>query len=227
MEKIKEPLIFLAGAAIGSVTTWLIVRKKYKEKAQQEIDSVTEVYAKLNRNKPDISTYTAVIEEARKKQQETQEIVEETQRIQQDIEEELELLEKPRTINYSGIYETPTVAPEEKKIEEKSKTRAKDDDEDFIYEISINDFSKDLNDHSKITITRFEDDVFTDEMYNRIDPRECLNHRLVLLNSSDIVDPIDYIRRMPKDEICIRNYELKMDINVAAEPRTYADFMSI
>lgn len=38
--------IFAVGSAVGSVVTWKIVETKYKRIAQEEIDSVREVYAK-------------------------------------------------------------------------------------------------------------------------------------------------------------------------------------
>ena len=37
---------FLAGAAVGSLATWKIVKTKYEKIAQEEIDSVKEVYSK-------------------------------------------------------------------------------------------------------------------------------------------------------------------------------------
>ena len=39
-------IIFATGAAIGSVVTWKIVKTKYEQIAQEEIDSVKEVYSK-------------------------------------------------------------------------------------------------------------------------------------------------------------------------------------
>lgn len=39
-------LIFVAGAAIGSIATWKIVKTKYEQIAQEEIDSVKEAYSK-------------------------------------------------------------------------------------------------------------------------------------------------------------------------------------
>ncbi len=38
--------MFAVGAATGSVSTWLFVKKKYEKIAQQEIDSVKETFAK-------------------------------------------------------------------------------------------------------------------------------------------------------------------------------------
>ena len=43
-------LIFAAGAALGSVTTWYLVKEKYAQIAQEEIDSVKEVFSARGRN---------------------------------------------------------------------------------------------------------------------------------------------------------------------------------
>jgi len=42
----KNVLIFLAGAGIGSVITWKLIEKKYKDLADEEIESVKEVFKK-------------------------------------------------------------------------------------------------------------------------------------------------------------------------------------
>lgn len=72
---------FCVGAALGSVTTWFVVKKKYEQIAQEEIDSVKEVFSRKfkeektedthvveeipainNRlNKPDLVSYTKTI----------------------------------------------------------------------------------------------------------------------------------------------------------------------
>lgn len=42
------PIVFAAGAAIGSVVTWQFAKKKYEQIIQEEIDSVKETYSKKN-----------------------------------------------------------------------------------------------------------------------------------------------------------------------------------
>ena len=44
--KVIGIFMFAAGAAIGSAVTWKLVKTKYEQIAQEEIDSVKEVYAK-------------------------------------------------------------------------------------------------------------------------------------------------------------------------------------
>lgn len=51
-------LVFAAGAAIGSVVTWKLVKTKYEQIAQEEIDSVKEVFARrASTEKPSLDEY--------------------------------------------------------------------------------------------------------------------------------------------------------------------------
>lgn len=46
MSKSKGFVAFIFGAAVGSAVTWLYVKNKYEQIAQEEIDSVKEVFSK-------------------------------------------------------------------------------------------------------------------------------------------------------------------------------------
>ncbi len=46
MSKVKNLFIFAAGAAFGSFVTWKVLKDKYEQIAQDEIDSVKEVFSK-------------------------------------------------------------------------------------------------------------------------------------------------------------------------------------
>lgn len=47
---IKTIFTFITGAAVGSAVTWYFVKTKYEQIAQEEIDSVIEVYSKKANN---------------------------------------------------------------------------------------------------------------------------------------------------------------------------------
>jgi len=53
MNKFGSFLMFVIGAAVGSVATWQIVKKKYEQIAQDEIDSVKEVFSNKKTNEAD------------------------------------------------------------------------------------------------------------------------------------------------------------------------------
>lgn len=48
---LSKCLIFAAGAAIGSVVTWKLVKTKYEQIANEEIESVREYYAQKDKEK--------------------------------------------------------------------------------------------------------------------------------------------------------------------------------
>lgn len=47
-DKVSKIVIFAVGAALGSASTWFLLKKKYEQIAQEEIDSVKEIYAAVN-----------------------------------------------------------------------------------------------------------------------------------------------------------------------------------
>ena len=195
----KEPLIFAAGAAIGSVVTWLAVKKKYAEMAKEEIDSVKDIYARINqaaidkaaaaKNKPDISVFT-------------QSVMGETEKTNT-----VESIPYPQAEEEEDYEEEPVI-------------------EKVMYEIEPAEFASYDNYNTKVSILYFDDDVFTDERYDRLDPRDYFSKKVVLMDGKEPIDTIDYIRRMVKDEICIRDVELGLDIDVYTQGRDYSEFMS-
>ena len=54
---LNKVLIFSVGAAIGSAITWKLVKTKYERIAQEEIDSVKEVYSKKIQKEVEMETY--------------------------------------------------------------------------------------------------------------------------------------------------------------------------
>lgn len=195
---IKEPLIFAAGAALGALVTWLSVKMYYRDHAQEAIDSMKEVY--INVKKEAIEKAAAANNKP-------------------DISVYTKAIEEASTrpIDYTKHYsfDNDNDAPV---VEE--------DDEEYLYEISRGEFADYQNDNTRVTITYFADGIFADEMYEKIDPREYFNKRLIRIDSRDPVNTIDYIRRMSQDEIIIRDMELKLDIDVATDSRTFQDYMS-
>lgn len=66
----KNLFIFLAGAAIGSIATWKIIEKKYKDIADEEIESVKQVFkerqekiSNIGSNVNNFETYKDIIKD--------------------------------------------------------------------------------------------------------------------------------------------------------------------
>lgn len=56
-QKLFNVLLFTAGAAIGSLVTWKVVKTRYERIAQEEIDSVKEAWARMARENDDEEWY--------------------------------------------------------------------------------------------------------------------------------------------------------------------------
>ena len=80
---LSSALIFSTGAAIGSAVTWYLLKTKYERIAQEEIDSVKEVFSKF------------IVE--------TKEEPEESQEQENDISEAESIIEEQGYTNYSNI----------------------------------------------------------------------------------------------------------------------------
>lgn len=79
MNRFTKVMIFAVGVTIGSVVTWKLIDRKYKDIAQEEIDSVKEVFSKRQpllvpteeaqanankaKDKPNIGTYSSRLQE--------------------------------------------------------------------------------------------------------------------------------------------------------------------
>lgn len=68
----KEPLCFIAGAAIGAVTAVFVVKRKYERYANEQIEECRHGYnhklfdlSQQNRNKPPVSTLAEKIDETK------------------------------------------------------------------------------------------------------------------------------------------------------------------
>lgn len=203
MERFKSPLIFSAGLVIGSIVTWLCVKDHYRSEKEEEIASVKEVYAKRfdNINKEAIEKAAIATNKP-------------------DISIYMQASKQTKEKE-----QVEDVTPEEEMKYEETKQEFSQTS-NKMYEITSSEFASFSNDRTRITITRFADDVFTDEMYGEINPLDYLDGELVPLSDSKPVNCLDYIRRMPQDEICIRNFDLGLDLDIITESRTYSDFIA-
>lgn len=131
--------LFAAGAVVGSVVTWKLVKTKYERIAQEEIDSVKEYYA--NRSK-DVSCDNE--ESADEKWNEEPVVTEE------EKEEYKELIEKCEYATESN--ETKTEIQNKKESEKEM---------DRPYVISPEEFAE--SERETITLRHYANDVLVDE----------------------------------------------------------------
>ena len=221
---------FVAGLAIGSVATWQYAKKKYELIAQEEIDSVKEVFSKKaeSNDQEDAEADSDDVEEAREKAKRAKE--------KANVAEYAAILKKENYVDYNNIplrgvegvaasdwrdgfdkihaekygyvpddednEEDDIPYVEEEKIEDRSEKRP--------YVIPPEEFGE-MDGYSQVSLTFYADNVLTDE-YDRIIP-----------DVDKVVgfDSLSHFGEYEDDSVFVRNDRLKCDYEILADQRTY------
>lgn len=193
--KLLSFLAFVMGAAAGSLVTWKFVEKKYKQIAQEEIDSVKETYAKMR--KDDLEAKQADLEAAKAKLHPAEPEKVETPEVQpEEVKKYEDVIVKHNYTSYSN------------NIDEKEG----DVMTDRPYIISPDEFG-DYPDYETISLTYYNDKVLTDE-YNEI-----------VDDIDDLIgdDSLNHFGEYEDDSVFVRNDALKVDYEILLDPANYRD----
>lgn len=200
-ETMEKILIFVTGAAIGSAVTWKLVKTKYEQIAQAEIESVKEVYSAASRK----------AEEKEDKNDESEpepEAVEDAQvkytNEKPDIKEYAKLLKNEGySIDYSG------------KSKKSSEEPVKEYPEDRPYSIKPEDYGE-FTDYEEIELLYYADGYLADDMDCLVDD----------IDGTVGFDFADYIGEYEDDVAYIRNDKLKCDYCIDISLKKYKDVIS-
>lgn len=147
MSKSINFMLFIFGAAVGSAATWTYAKKKYELIAQEEIDSVKEVFSKRENGN--------MVKEAEFNKQEEK----------PDLKE---YAAKIRESNYTNYSDT------DGKSETKRETRKQDERDKkgyFAYVITPEEFGE-FDDYEEISLSYFDDQILADENLDIVDDIE-------------------------------------------------------
>lgn len=144
MSKATGFVIFVLGAAVGSVVTWQYTRKKYEQIAQEEIDSVKEIFSRRE-SATDVEIISPEPQTAKMGKPEEK----------PDITEYAARLERDGYTNYSNV------SAEQKKEEQETM-------EIKPYVISPEEFGE-FEDYERISLSYYADQVLADEDDEKVD----------------------------------------------------------
>ena len=193
--KLLSFLSFIVGASAGSLITWKFVEKKYKQIAQEEIDSVKETYAKMR--KDDLEAKQADLEAAKAKLHPAEPEKVETSEVRpEEVQKYEDVIAKHNYTSYSN------------NINEKGG----DVMTDRPYVISPDEFG-DYPDYETISLTYYNDKVLTDE-YNEI-----------VDDIDDLIgeDSLNHFGEYEDDSVFVRNDALKVDYEILLDSANYSD----
>lgn len=184
--------LFTAGAAIGSLATWKLVKTKYERIAQEEIDSVKATWARLNLEESEDDTL-----------------------LDDEDDDWADDEEDPEDTSVMTDYAALASRYARSSSKENEKEGGGDDEVPYIngpYVITPEDFGDGNCDYDLHCITYYADDILADDWGVELDIEETIG-RDSLDHFGDHVEDVVHVR----NERLRRDYEVVRDCRTYAE----------
>lgn len=200
-------LAFAAGAVTGSIATYFVVKKRFEKIAQEEIDSVKEVFnrrLKEENSEPEPKCSPNQVHEEK-----SEECTEETTVSKKLTREEFEEYRKIAA-GYTVIDDDDELLDQKYDCIDDEPERPRNTDRPYVIEPS--EFGA-LDGYDLITLYHFSDGVLADDNEEKID------------NPEEIVGS-DYAEHFGEYEdycVFIRNERLKVDYEILIDDRKHSD----
>lgn len=192
---IKNILTFVAGAGIGSAVTYKLLKVKYEQFAQEQIDSVKEMYQRKKTPKVDGEGPN------------TDEPVERADEEFASEKADISVADYAKQLRDLGYTKYSDMSSEKEEKEDKKEPMI-----DKPYVIPPEEFGE-FEDYECISLTYYADKVLTDD-----------NDELVE-DVDDVVglDSLNHFGEYEDDSVHVRNDRLKCDYEILYDPRNYSD----
>ena len=194
----KNLLFFVAGAAIGSIATWKLIEKKYKDLADEEIESVIETF-KNRRPRITKDEVKETVEKVINKWKEPKETVEDIVAAEgYSIENEEEIDEDDESNYIVNVYND------------------NDNDIEVVtpYVITPEQFGE-YNEYGTKTLIYYSDNVLTDEIDNPITSDEMIT----MIGP----DALDHFGEYEDDSVYIRDEMNEMDYEILKSEKKFSE----
>lgn len=202
---LKGVLIFVLGAAAGSLATWKLIEKKYKDIAQEEIDSVKDTFSKMKKNEyPDKLEDYPDFEEF--DDSDDSDDVEEEPKPEQKIDRN----NKPDIVEYAKILSETGYTNYAERQDKKEKKGVEPVEDERPYVISPDEFGE-KDGYENVTLTYYADGVLTDYFDN------------VISNIDEVVglDSLDHFGEYEDDAVFVRNEKMETDYEILRDLRDF------
>ena len=201
--KVFGAIIFTAGAIIGSLVTWKVIKTKYEDIAQEEINSVKEEYTRLmvsmKKKLNDSVTYKDDNNEDDRSEKDTD-----------NIDDSI-------MTNYNEIIKSYRSSDDEENTQNEKEGEEKEEDNDGVsymeapYVISPDDFGS-IPGYNVEPLDYFADGILADGWGVELDIAETIGE-----------DAINHFGDYDDDVVYVRNEQTKLEYEVTRDPRTYAE----
>lgn len=202
---LKGVLIFVLGAAAGSLATWKLIEKKYKDIAQEEIDSVKDTFSKMKKNEyPDKLEDYPDFEEF-DDSDDSYDSDEEPK-----SEQKIDRNNKPDIVEYAKILSETGYTNYAERQDKKEKKGVEPVEDERPYVISPDEFGE-KDGYENVTLTYYADGVLTDYFDN------------VISNIDEVVglDSLDHFGEYEDDAVFVRNEKMETDYEILRDLRDF------
>ena len=203
---LKGVLIFVLGAAAGSLATWKLIEKKYKDIAQEEIDSVKDTFSKMKKNEyPDKLEDYPDFEEF-DDSDDSYDFDDEEPKSEQKIDRN----NKPDIVEYAKILSETGYTNYAERQDKKEKKGVEPVEDERPYVISPDEFGE-KDGYENVTLTYYADGVLTDYFDN------------VISNVDEVVgfDSLDHFGEYEDDVVFVRNEKMETDYEILRDLRDF------
>ena len=212
-DMLVKTFIFTAGAAIGSVVTWMVINTKYEQISKQEIDSAREEYQRLTKiMRMEIDACRKATAAHTKDKDAVDEDEDENDGYPYDDDRDFTEKEKEQveyykiTSRYRGSYN------ENNEFNEEGEENG-DDEVPYIngpYVITPEDFASSPPGYNCCPLDYYKDGVLADGWGVQMDVEETIGE-----------EALDHFGEYVDDVVYVRNERLELDYEVTRDPRTY------
>ena len=204
---LAKAFIFVAGATIGSVVTWKVLKNKYEQITQEEIKSVKEEYSRLTKlMRMEIDACHRVTEAH------TEDEVTDND---DSIDNNYDFSEPENNqVEYHKLTSKYRGTPDESENNEEG-DEIRDDDLPFIngpYVISPDEFASSPPGYSACPIDYYKDGILADGWGVKLNIEETIGE-----------DAINHFGDYVDDVVHVRNERTQIDYEVTRDPRTYKE----
>ena len=200
MKKYVGLVTFVFGVAVGSAATWYYAKKKYEKLAQEEIDSVKEVFSRNRASQEAAAEVAKDLENTVTKEK-------------MDVVEYAKKLNREGYTNYADVKET-TEYLDQKPLEiiHKSEEPSEETEIKAPYVIPPEEFDM-FDDYDTISLTYYSDHILADENDEMVEDVE----------GAVGFDSLNHFGEYDDDSVYVRNERLKVDYEILLDQRKYTD----
>ena len=214
-DMLVKAFIFTAGAAIGSVVTWKVIKTKYEQISKEEIEAVREEYQRLTKI---MRMEIDACRKATAAHTKVDDAVDENDEVDTDYpdDDDRDFTEKEKeqveyykiTSRYRGSYEENNENNEEGEEDG-------DDEVPYIngpYVITPEDFASSPPGYNCCPLDYYKDGILADGWGVPMDIEETIGE-----------EALDHFGEYVDDIVYVRNERLELDYEITRDPRTYKE----